>query len=886
MATNMAPALYSAPMGLADMEDDPESAVEIEVVDPESMTINVGGVEINLGPDVTEPSEEFDANLAEDMDESELMQIATELVEDVESDIYSRKDWTESYVKGLEVLGLRYEERTEPWTGACGVYSTILTEAAIRFQSESIMETFPAAGPVKTEIIGAIDKLKEQAAKRVQDDMNYRLTEEMPEYRAEHERMLYNLGLAGSAFKKVYFDPSKGRQVSMFIPAEEIIIPYGASGVNSAERVTQIMRKTKNEIKRLQVAGFYRDVELGEPTQQSTDVEKKKADEQGYSITDDDRYQIYEVHVTMEMPGDEEEDEIARPYVVTIDKGTNKILSIYRNWNEGDQLYMKRQHFVQYDYIRGFGAYGLGLIHIIGGYARAGTMLIRQLVDAGTLSNLPGGLKSRGLRVKGDDTPIAPGEFRDVDVPSGSIKDNIMALPYKEPSQVLAGLLDKITDEGRRLGSIADMNVSDMSAQAPVGTTLALLERQLKTMGAVQARVHAAMKEEFKLLKNIIRDLAPEEYDYVPEGADPIAKQADYDIVEVIPVSDPNSSTMAQRIMQYQAVIQLAAQAPQIYNLPFLHRQMIEVLGVRNAEKLVPVEDDMSPRDPVSENMAFLNGKPTKAFLYQDHDAHIAVHTALMQDPLIMQQIGQNPMAQQMGAAIMAHINEHLAFQYRAKVEQQLGIEIPAPDTEMDPQVEVKLSQLVAQAAQQVLALDKQQAMQKQAQQAAQDPVIQMQMKELQIKEQEAATKAQKVENDKVLKQAELILKAEEVHAKLGMDDPAMIQQRHAIEMEALIAQQQREMQAHQQEMAMKQQQAQMAAAQQQAAQAGQAEAQKMQQMMQAQQHAQKMAHGGQVHAQKLHHAHETHKQNLEHQKAAAVKPAVKAKANKKKGDE
>jgi hypothetical protein len=645
-----------------------------------------------------------------------------------------------------------------------------------------------------------------------------------------------------------------------------------------------MMRKTKNDIRKLQVAGFYRDVELGEPAAIFSDVEKKKADEQGYSITDDDRYQIYEVHVTMEMPGDEDEDEIARPYVVTIDKGTTKVLAIYRNWDEDDSLYQKRQHFVQYDYIRGFGAYGLGLIHIIGGYARAGTMLIRQLVDAGTLSNLPGGLKARGLRVKGDDTPIAPGEFRDVDIPSGSIKDNIMALPYKEPSQVLAGLLDKITDEGRRLGSIADMNVSDMSANAPVGTTLALLERQLKTMGAVQARVHAAMKEEFKLLKNIIRDLAPAEYDYVPDGADPIAKQKDYDIVEVIPVSDPNSSTMAQRIMQYQAVIQLAQQAPQIYNLPVLHRQMIEVLGVRNADKLVPVDDDMNPRDPVSENMAFLNGKPTKAFLYQDHDAHIAVHTAMMQDPLIMQQMGQNPMAQQMSAAIMAHINEHLAFQYRAKVEQQLGIEMPAPDTDLDPQVEVKLSKLVAQAAQQVLAMDKQQAVQQQAQQAAQDPVIQMQMKELQIKEQDAATRAQKVENDKLLKQAELILKAEEVHAKIGMDDPMMIQQRHQIEMDALIAQQQREMQAHQQEMAMKAQQAQMAAAQQQGAAAGQAQAAQLQQAMQAQQHAQKLSHGGQIHAQKLAHLHETHKQSLEHQKQAAAAAAKQAAATKPKG--
>ena len=881
MATSsMSPSLYAAPMGLEALSDEP--AIEIEVKDPEEMSIEIDGVVIDLMPQSEEKEEEFSDNLAEFMDESELTKIASELMEEVDADIQSRKDWTETYVKGLEVLGMRYEERTEPWNGACGVFSTLLTEAAIRFQSESIMETFPAAGPVKTEIVGAIDKLKEEAAERVRDDMNYKLTEEMPEYRPEHERMLFNLGLAGSAFKKVYYDPGKMRQVAIFIPAEDIIIPYGATGVDTAERVTHIMRKTKNDIKKLQVAGFYRDVELGEPAITHTDVEKKKAEEQGYSLTDDDRYQVLEVHVEMDLPGYEDENGIALPYVVTIDKGTNKILAIYRNWREDDERKLKRQHFVQYNYIPGFGAYGLGLIHIIGGYARAGTMLIRQLVDAGTLSNLPGGLKSRGLRVKGDDTPIAPGEFRDVDVPSGSIKDNIMALPYKEPSQVLAGLLDKITEEGRRLGSIADMNVSDMSAQAPVGTTLALLERQLKTMGAVQARVHNSMKQEFKLLKEIIRDLTPPEYDFEPESGDKMAKQADYDLVEVIPVSDPNSSTMAQRIMQYQAAIQLAQGAPQIYDLPVLHRQMLEVLGIKNAEKLVPIEDDMTPRDPVSENMAFLNGKPTKAFIYQDHDAHIAVHTALMQDPLIMQQIGQNPMAQQMQAAIMAHISQHLAFQYRAKVEQQLGIELPAPDAELPPQIEVKLAGLVAQAAQQVLALDKQQAVQQQAQQAAQDPVIQMQMKELEIRQQDAQTKAQKVENDKVLKQAELILKAEELHAKLGMEDPAMIQQRHQVEMEALVAQQQREMQAHQIEMAMKAQQAQQAAQAQQAQQAAQAQQAQMQQAMQAQQHEQKMAHGGQVHSQKLQHAHEVHKQNLAQRK----KDATTVKPKKQKGDE
>ncbi len=704
------------------------------------------------------------------------------------------------FVKGLEVLGMKYEERTKPWSGACGVYSTILTEAAIRFQSDTIIETFPAQGPVKTEIVGAIDKLKEEAAERVREDMNYQLTEAMPEYRPEHERMLYSLGLAGSAFKKVYYDPSIGRQVAMFVSAEDIIMPYGVSSILNAPRVTHVMRKTKNDIKKLQVSGFYRDVDLGEPQSFFSDIEKKKAEDQGYSLADDDRYQTYEIHVDYDLPGYEDEDGIALPYVVTIDRGTNNVLAIRRNWNEGDKQKLKRQHFVQYTYIPGFGAYGLGLIHIIGGYARAGTSLIRQLVDAGTLSNLPGGLKSRGLRIKGDDTPIAPGEFRDVDVPSGSVKDNIMTLPYKEPSQVLLALLTQINEEGRRLGSIADMKVSDMSAQAPVGTTLALLERQLKTMSAVQARVHFAMKQEFKLLKAIIRDYTPQEYSYDPVEGSRKAKQADYDLVEVIPVSDPNSATMAQRIMQYQAVIQLAQQAPQIYNLPQLHRQMIEVLGVKNADKLVPIEDDMTPRDPVSENMAFLTGKPTKAFIYQDHDAHIATHFSLMQDPMMAQQIGQSPMGQQMGAAIMAHISEHLAFNYRKKVEEQLGVPLPAPDQEMPEDVEVELSRLVAKASTQLLQMNMAQAQQQQAQQAQQDPMVQMQQAELQIKAQEANTKEQKVQGDLAIKQAELQLKAAEMQRGQG-EDPRI---------KAALAQQelQHKEQVHQQKMRQQSQQA------------------------------------------------------------------------------
>ena len=593
-------ALYQAPQGIESLADSPD--IEIEIVNPEGVKIDMDGVEIQLEPE-NDGEESFDSNLAEFMTESELMSVGTDLLEEVDADINSRKDWVEMLVKGLDVLGMKYEERTEPWNGACGVFSTILTEAAVRFQSETIIETFPAQGPVKTQIIGAIDKLKEDAADRVAEDMNYQLTDGMPEYRPEHERMLFNLGLAGSAFKKVYYDPSLGRQTSIYVAAEEVIIPYGSSGSRTSERVTHIMRKTKNEIRKLQVAGFYRDIDLGEPVHFYTDVEKKKAEEQGYSVSDDDRYQLLEVQVDIDLPGYEDEDGIALPYIITIDRGTNNVLSIYRNWNESDEKRLKRQHFVQYDYVPGFGAYGFGFIHLIGGYARAGTSLIRQLIDAGTLSNLPGGLKSRGLRVKGDDTPIAPGEFRDVDVPSGSIKDNIMTLPYKEPSQVLAALLEKITDEGRRLGSVADMNVSDMSSNAPVGTTLALLERQLKTMSAVQARVHYSMKQEFKLLKDIIRENTPKSYKYDPATSNRKAKQSDYDLVEVIPVSDPNSSTMAQRIMQYQAVIQLSQSAPQIYNLPMLPRQMIEVLGVKNADKLVPTDEDEVPLDPISENM-------------------------------------------------------------------------------------------------------------------------------------------------------------------------------------------------------------------------------------------------------------------------------------------
>ena len=751
--------LYSAPMGIDDdlpeTEGSPE--LEIEIVNPDMVTLSDGSVEITLIPG-KEIDDDFNSNLADEMDEGELESLAADLLDLVDADVNSRKDWADTYVKGLDVLGFKYEQRTEPWNDACGVYSTVLAEAAIRFQAEAMSETFPAAGPVKTQIIGKLTKEKEEAANRVQADMNYQLTERMVEYRPEHERALYSLGLAGSAFKKVYFDPNLGRQVSIYIPAEDVIVPYGASHIESAERVTHIMRKTKNEIKKLQANGFYRDVDLGEPVTFHTDIEERKAEEGGFTLSEDNRYALCEIHIDYVIEGIDDEDDLAKPYVITIDRSTSTVLAIRRNWNPDDELKLKRQHFVHYVYVPGFGFYGMGLIHIIGGYARAGTSIIRQLVDAGTLSNLPGGLKSRGLRVKGDDTPIAPGEFRDVDVPSGSIKDNIMTMPYKEPSQVLLQLLNQITTEGRRLGAISDMNISDMSANAPVGTTLALLERTLKPMAAVQSRVHYAMKQEFKLLKNIIADYAPTEYDYQPDKGEARARQRDYELVDVIPVSDPNSSTMAQRVVQYQAVLQMAQQAPQIYDLPQLHRQMIDVLGIKNADKLVPTTEDQKPRDPVSENMAVLVGKPVKAFIYQDQDAHIATHQSFMQDPMIAQTIGQNPMAQQLMASLQAHIAEHLAFKYRKQIEERLGAPLPMPDEELPEEIEIQLARLVADAGKQLTQIHQQEAAQQQAQQQQQDPLFQLQQAEVQIKQSDIQRKAQKDQADIALAQEKLEL--------------------------------------------------------------------------------------------------------------------------------
>jgi hypothetical protein len=772
-------ALNQAPLGLSEMAEDMEPAIEIEIEDPESVSIKAGGIEIEIEKE--DMDDEFNENLAENLDDDVLTELAGDLLGEYQSDVDSRKDWVQTYVDGLELLGLKIEERTEPWPGACGVYHPLLSEAIVKFQSETIMETFPAAGPVKTSILGQETQERIEAAQRVKEDMNYQLTEVMVEYRPEHERMLWGLGLSGNAFKKVYFDPNLDRQVSLFVPAEDIVVPYGASSLETSERVTHVMRKTKNELRKLQVMGFYKDVELDDPTDTLDEIEKKIAEQMGFKASQDDRYKLLEMHVYLDLPGYEDKDEkgketgIALPYVVTIEKGTETVLAIRRNYHADDPNKQKRDHFVHYGYVPGFGFYCFGLIHLIGAFAKSGTSILRQLVDAGVLSNLPGGFKTKGLRVKGDDTPIAPAEFRDVDVASGTIKDNIMTLPYKEPSQVLYTLLGTIVDEGRRFASAADLKVSDMSSQSPVGTTLAILERTLKVMSAVQARVHYAMKQEFKLLKNIIRDYTPEDYEYDPVEGPPRAKRSDYDMVEVLPVSDPNSATMSQKVVQYQAALQLAQSAPQLYDLPLLHRQMLEVLGIRNASKLVPIEDDQKPKDPVSENMDALNEKPLKAFIYQDHAAHITVHMSMLQDPVTMQILQQNPKAQQIAANMMAHIMEHFAFQYRKNIEDKLGVPYPDPNEEMPEDMEVEISRLAAAGAQKLLQANQAMMAQQQAQQAAQDPIVQMQQQELQLKAGELQRKAAKDQMDAQLRmqqqqieQQRIATQTEVEGAKLG----------------------------------------------------------------------------------------------------------------------
>jgi hypothetical protein len=766
--------LYAAPEGLAALDQEPD--IEIEIEDPESVKLSIEGEEI-LEMRQGDGEGDFNENLADVLDEGTIQSLAGDLAEDISNDLASRKDWEQMYKDGITLLGLKFEERTEPWDGACGVFHPMITEAVVRFQSDTIMETFPARGPVRTQIVGKETPEKKEAATRVEEDMNYQLTEKMPEYRPEHEKMLWNLPSAGSAFKKVYYDPSLERQVSIFIPAEDVILPYGVSEINTCHRITHVMRKNKNDLLKLMNAGFYKDVELGEPSKFTSDIQERKDKETGFSASYDDRFEIYESHVDLDIPGYEDLDKdgeptgIALPYVVTMIRGTDEVLAIRRNWKEEDPLKLKRHHFVHYQYIPGYGAYGFGLFHLIGGYAKSATSIMRQLVDAGTLSNLPGGLKARGLRIKGDDTPISPGEFRDVDLGSGNIRDNILPLPYKEPSMVLSGLMDKIVEEGRRFAATSDMKIADMSNQAPVGTTLAILERTLKVMSAVQARVHYSMKQELQLLAAIIRDYTDDEYTYEPEDGTARAKKADYSNVEVLPVSDPNAATLSQRVVQYQAVIQLAQMAPQIYNLPVLHRQMLEVLGIKHASKLVPLEEDQKPKDPVTENQNVLKGKPLKAFSYQDHEAHIKVHQMAMQDPIVQQLIGQNPMAQVIQSAMQAHIAEHVGYAYRNKIELALGVALPSSEDELPDEMEKEISRLMAEAAPQVLAESQAMAAQQQAQQNAQDPVLQMQMQELELKKQELQLKAQKLQVDGAAKMDELAMKKQELEAKAQLDN-------------------------------------------------------------------------------------------------------------------
>ena len=798
--------LYAAPEGLEELAamDAAAPQIEIEIEDPESVEIGIDGMPIlRIEPD--EEEDDFNANLAEYMGEDALQSLASELVEEYDEDIASRKDWIQTYVDGLELLGMKVEERSEPWEGACGVTHPLLAEALVKFQSETMMSTFPAAGPVKTQIVGRETPDKKESAKRVADDMNYQLTDVMTEYRPEHERMLWGLGLAGNAFKKVYFDPSLERQVSIFVPAEDIVVPYGASDLQASPRITHVMRKTENEVRKLQVAGFWRDIDLGEPSMMLDEVEKKIAEKMGFRATADDRFKILEMQVELDLPGFEHEDDkgkptgIALPYIVTVEKGTNKVLAVRRNWEPDDETYKRRTHLVHYGYIPGFGFYCFGLIHLIGAYAKSGTSLLRQLVDAGSLSNLPGGFKTRGMRIKGDDTPISPGEWRDMDVPSGALRDNIMPLPYKEPSQALAQLMDKIIEEGRRFANTADLQISDMSAQAPVGTTLAILERTLKTMSAVQARVHYSMKQELRLLKGIIAAYTPEEYTYEPVEGDRRAKRSDYDDVDVIPVSDPNASTMAQKIVQYQAVFQLAQQAPNLFNMPLLYRQMLDVLGIKEAQKLVPMDEDLKPLDPVSENQNVLMMKPVKAFSYQDHRAHITVHMSAMQDPTLQQLLKTNPTAPQMMASMMAHINEHIGFQYRNDIQEQLGMTMPPQKDEageqidMNPEVEARLAPMLAQAATQLLMKNQAQAAQQQAQQQMQDPLIQMQMQELQIKAQEQQRKAAKDQTDAQLKMQQLQIEQQRIAAQ---QQTAQEQQKADLLKTAVASAKDREMQA------------------------------------------------------------------------------------------
>ncbi len=749
---------------LFDVEEDLDPVeVVLESGEPTVIENEDGTVTIELdGPeDPEDPDDDFGANLALTLPESVLTNIAQDLLSDIDDDLRAREDWERAYKDGIKLLGLKYEDRTEPWNGACGVTHPMMLEAAVRFQSETMMETFPAHGPVLTKVLGKETKSKMAAALRVRADMNYQVTERMVEFRDEHDRMLFNLPIIGCAFKKIYPDPTLGRAVSKFVDAENIILPYGATNARSSERVTNRIRYTKNKLKALMASDFYVDCDLGDAQRLQTDVQEEKDKITGQSDINDDRFTVYESTMLLQIDEDPLATGLAMPYVVTVCRDNDKVLGIRRNWKEDDEHHKPCQHFVQYDYVPGFGPYGMGLIHLIGGYAKAGTSLLRQLIDAGTLSNLPGGLKSKGMRIKNDDSPIRPGEFRDVDVGSGSVRDNIIPLPYKEPSMVLTQLLKDLIEEGRRLPGMADMKISDMSSQAPVGTTLALIERQLKVMTAVQARVHNSLKEELKLIKQCVVDHDESPYDYEPASGQKGDRASDYALVDVVPVSDPNAATMTQRLIQYQAAIQLSQTAPQLYNLALLHRDMLETIGFKNADKLVPLPEDLDPMDPVTENMRILRGDPVKAFLHQDHESHIAVHTMAMQDPILAQQMGQNPGAQAMMAAAQAHLAEHIGFSYRQKIEAELGVVLPPEDQEMSPEIEVAVSKLMARAAMRLLQRNQAAAQAQQAQQQAQDPVVQLQMREADRKDREVAIK-EKLANAKIAGDADKIKQMEQ----------------------------------------------------------------------------------------------------------------------------
>jgi hypothetical protein len=758
-------------------DDDQEEAVQVEIVNPEAVSMETedGGIIIDFEGDISEEllgGEGHDQNLAEVIDEDVLQSMASDLVSDFQSDQESRSDWARAYVKGLDLLGMKVEDRQQPWAGASGVFHPILTEAVVRFQAQAMGEIFPASGPVRTKIVGKSDTEKKDQAFRVENEMNYLLTEEMSEYRDEMEQMLFKLPIAGSAFKKVYYDPLMERPCSMFVPSEDFVVSYGASDLKTCPRYTHVMKKTSNEVLQLQVNGFYRDVDLPDPEPDYSDIKQKydELDGEEAVIDDDDRHTILEMHVDMNMPEEfDDPDGIARPYVITIDKSSREVLSIRRNWYEDDEKKKKRMHFVHYRYLPGLGFYGTGLIHLIGGLAKSATSILRQLIDAGTLSNLPAGLKARGLRIKGDDTPLMPGEFRDVDVPGGAIRDSITFIPYKEPSSVLYSLLGNIVEEGRRIGSVADVQVGDTNPQAPVGTTLALMERSMKVMSGVQARLHAALKQELRILAKIIHDNMASEYSYEIEGE--FNRTEDFDgRIDVIPVSDPNAATMSQRVMQYQAALQLAQQAPQLYDMGKLHRQMLEVLGISEAADIIKLPEDIKPKDPVSENMAILKQEPVKAFMYQDHEAHIQVHMAAMQDPKIQQIVGQSPFAGAIQSAMSSHITEHVAYQYRKEIQLQLGVEMPSEDQALPEDTEEEISRLAADAAQKLLGKNQAEVAQQQAQEAAQDPLTQIQQRELAIKEQELKHKMEmdraSLDLDATTKIGNLDLQAERIKSE------------------------------------------------------------------------------------------------------------------------